>query len=95
MRAPISVFKIADRSMEPKLHEGDYVIVNKWHGEPRIGDIVVLFHPQKRIPIIKRIMRMEDGLIYVSGDNRTVSQDSRHFGPIGVGNIIGKMLFKV
>ena len=34
------------------------------------------------------------GQIFVMGDNRTFSSDSRTFGPVPVGNIIGKVILR-
>jgi len=38
--------------------------------------------------------RVPAGDYYVMGDNRTDSEDSRYFGPIPAGLIVGKMAFK-
>jgi signal peptidase I len=35
-----------------------------------------------------------DGQVFVMGDNRTFSSDSRTFGPVPVGNIIGKVIIR-
>lgn len=38
-------------------------------------------------------MTIPAGYVYVLGDNRENSQDSRYFGPVPIGNIIGKAWF--
>jgi signal peptidase I len=36
--------------------------------------------------------RVPQGMLYVLGDNRKVSADSRSFGPIDVGKVLGKVV---
>jgi len=56
-----SRYEVQSISMEPTLHEGQYLIVSKvayrW-GEPERGDIVVLDPPEQRsaVPYIKRVV---------------------------------------
>lgn len=93
---PVSRFKIEDRSMEPTFKSGDYVIVNKLayiFGNPSKGDVVVLKHPkEKGRVLIKRISLVTNSdEYYVVGDNKSFSQDSRHFGPVKKDLIIGKV----
>ncbi len=93
---PISRFKIADKSMEPSFKSGDYVLVNKLayvFGKPSKGDVIVLKHPKEKDKfLIKRISVITNSNeIYVVGDNKGFSQDSRHFGPITKDLIIGKV----
>ena len=93
---PIMRFRIEDRSMEPALKAGDYVLVNKLtyiFSNPRKGDVVVLKHPkEKERFLIKRISLVTNSDEYfVIGDNKNFSQDSRHFGPVKKELITGKV----
>jgi signal peptidase I len=116
--------------MEPSLHAGEFVVVNKlayrWKA-PERGDIVV-FHfpldPEKRY--IKRVIglpgdtieardgriyvngvaldepylaaspnydgrwQVEEGHVFVLGDNRNNSNDSKNWGSLDMDAIIGK-----
>ncbi|MGC9348324.1 MAG: signal peptidase I [Anaerolineae bacterium] len=72
-------YEVQSISMEPTLHEGQYLIVSKvayWVGSPQRGDIVVLDPPQGRstIPYIKRVVGMpgehveiRDGRVWING----------------------------
>lgn len=39
-------------------------------------------------------LRLQEGQVFVMGDNREVSMDSRNFGVVGVGQIKGKLWFR-
>ena len=93
---PVMRFRIEDRSMEPALKAGDYVLVNKLtyiFSNPRKGDVVVLKHPKEKNKfLIKRISVVTNSSEYhVVGDNKNFSQDSRHFGAVKKELIIGKV----
>jgi len=49
---------------------------------------------QPQAPQIAYPYTVPDGQIFVMGDNRTFSSDSRTFGPVPVGNIIGKVILR-
>ncbi len=96
---PIARFKIQDRSMEPDFKSGDYIIVNKLaylFGSPKKDDIIVFKHPkEKDMLLLKRIHSISNSNeIYVVGDNKDFSRDSRHFGPIKRRMIVGKVWIK-
>lgn len=94
MGFPIKVYRVVDRSMEPTLTPGDYIVINKLYRNVRHGDIVVMRHPYKSIDIVKRVDRIEGSRVYIVGDNAEMSEDSRDFGPMECSSVVGKMLFK-
>jgi signal peptidase I len=49
---------------------------------------------QPQAPQIVYPFTVPEGQIFVMGDNRTFSSDSRTFGPVPVGNIIGKVILR-
>ncbi len=84
--------------MEPGIHEGQYVIVNRWAyllRGPSEGDVVVLRHPEEGRALVKRIAEVRSDGYIVMGDNEEYSVDSRHFGPVPRRLIVGRVLFRV
>ncbi len=94
----IEHFKIADRSMLPNFEEGDFVLIEKFSyslGKPRENDVVVLRHPHSKKYLLKRVAKTINGTIFVEGDNKAESVDSRQFGPISRNNVVGKVLVHI
>jgi signal peptidase I len=142
----VQAFWIPSASMEPTLHEGDRVLVNKLSydlHDVRHGDVIVFErpdepsdvpHPEDEIPdLIKRVIGLpgdtieaRDGVVYINderidepylvadtpttdlprqevpegkvfvmGDNRTNSHDSRRFGPIDESSIVGRAFLRI
>jgi len=78
VRAVVQNTRVEGHSMEPTLHDGQHVMVNKLvydMTEPQRGDIVVLRSPEGGPkPLIKRIIglpgeqvRLEQGQVFVNG----------------------------
>ncbi|MCP5094992.1 MAG: signal peptidase I [Chloroflexi bacterium] len=118
------------RSMEPNLHTGQRLIIEKMSYrfyEPERGDIVVVDVTDSELPLIKRVIglpgdavKIENGAVFINGtllnepylqnikqrnyaemivplghvfvmgDNRLDSRDSRSFGPIQLKQIEGR-----
>jgi nickel-type superoxide dismutase maturation protease len=88
--------KVNGNSMWPNLRDGDIVrfeIIDLKLIEP---NLVVLFkHPFKKdFNLIKRISNIEDGEVFLVGDNPdpNASEDSHNFGRINVKDIIAVIL---
>ncbi len=78
--------------MEPTLIDGDLVFykkINLQKSKVKIGDIVILHHPNKEIKLIKRVIKIKKFGIEVAGDNKNFSEDSKFFGLINKNSIIG------
>ena len=93
---PIIKFKVKEKSMEPAIKEGSILFISRYHylfRKPKVGEIIILRDPTnvKRF-IIKRVEETKGNKVFVVGDNRSESIDSRQFGWIEINNIIGKVL---
>ena len=91
MRLPLMIYRVAERSMEPAIMEGSYVIVNCWPMSMRIGEVVIAMDPYGRI-IAKRIKKVNGSKLFLVGDNTRSSIDSRRFGWIGRERVLGKVI---
>lgn len=103
----LEAFVIPTGSMAPTIGNGDRILVDKLPltTPPAKGDIVVFRYaadPERRF--IKRIVAIEgeaidgivvpEGHVYVLGDNRERSLDSRTFGPVALGLIVGRVVYR-
>ncbi len=81
--------------MFPTLKEGQDIISFNWAylgQKPKKGDIVIIKQNGKEM--VKRVQKVDGRHIFVVGDNKTGSTDSRHFGPIKQSQIIGKVIYQ-
>lgn len=132
------VYAISGHSMEPTLHDGERVVINKLHPgikDIAIGDLVIFTSNQdSRKNLVKRVIGLAgdeielkgsqvlrngevleetyihralypekpgevitvpSDHIFVLGDNRSQSQDSRHFGPIPLESVKGRVFLRL
>lgn len=89
-------YRVKGASMFPTLREGDTVLVNLRayrHHPPQPNNIVMARHPH--LPdqkIFKRVQFVNEyGRVYLIGDNKAESNDSRDFGPLPPENILGQV----
>ena len=61
-------------------------------GIPKEGDVVVFYTPLGEIAVKRCGGNLADGVFYAFGDNSSQSYDSRNYGPVPKGNIIGRVL---
>jgi len=92
----LRLIKVTGDSLYPEYQSGDFVITSKipvLFGSLKAGDVVVFYHQPHGL-LIKRIERVESGgkQYYVLG-TQVHSVDSRDFGPIDRGDILGKVLY--
>jgi nickel-type superoxide dismutase maturation protease len=91
---PILRAQVAERSMEPALRPGDWLLVRRTR-RIRPGQIVIARHPARPdLLIVKRAARrVEDGW-WLESDNPDAAgaTDSRRFGAVPVPLIEGRLL---
>jgi hypothetical protein len=89
-------FLVADRSMEPALHDGDGVLaIRPWRARP--GQLRCLEHPARPgFWLVKRVADVaEDGTMWVVADNRAAGGvDSLTFGRVPASGSY-RVLFRV
>ena len=95
MHWPLTRVAVAERSMEPALHPGDWLLVRR---TPRIraGQVVLARHPGRPdMLIVKRAARRADGGWWLESDNPDVpAVDSRRFGAVPPALIEGRVLLR-
>ena len=88
---PLTRIRIVGPSMEPALVNGDWWLVRRGVSV-RPGDVVLVIHPLRPDAlVVKRIDRPEEDGWWVLGDNAEHSEDSRQFGPVPEGNVVGRL----
>jgi signal peptidase I len=84
-------FKVSGHSMMPILKPGQEILVSSLPyllRKPRVGDIVAF--KKKDLFIVKRIKKVIDSRLQVTGDN---TSDSKDYGWIGRSEILGKVIY--
>ena len=101
MRWPLWRVAVAERSMEPALHPGDWLLVYRTiaRGRPlrvRPGHVVVARHPGRPdLLIVKRAARLERGGWWLASDNPAAGAvDSARFGPVPEEKIVAVVLVR-
>lgn len=85
----ILIRRVEGLSMMPAYNHG--AIVVGWRfSRPRIGDVVIVRH--HRVEIIKRVSQLENGQVFLLGDNPEESTDSRQFGWLPAASIIAVVI---
>jgi hypothetical protein len=60
-----------------------------------VGDLVLVPDPGKpRRTVVKRLAALAPAGAVVLGDNRLASTDSRTYGPVAVGSLRGKVVYR-
>src|SRR6266436_7872094 len=96
MHWPLTRVAVAERSMEPALRPGDWLLVRRTRGV-RAGQIVLARHPGRPdLLIVKRVARQTpEGRWWLESDNPAVpAVDSRRCGAVPPALIEGRVLLR-
>ncbi len=83
--------RVVGASMQPRLAADHIVWASGLFKRVRAGDVVVLEH--NGLEKIKRVEAVQDGQLFVLGDNALASTDSRSFGWLDISAVIGKVIW--
>lgn len=85
--------RVVGESMSPTLQTGQIIVGHRRIKRLQSGDVVVLYH--EGLEKIKRIAYVSEDRVFVVGDNREHSIDSRHFGEVLKSAIIAKVCWPI
>jgi SOS-response transcriptional repressor LexA len=94
MRWPLFRVAVAERSMEPGLRAGDWLLVLRTR-RAKPGRLVIAKNPEKPdMLVVKRLgRRLPDGSFWLTSDNPAAGAvDSARFGPVAA--LEGRVLFR-
>ena len=93
-RWPLVRVAVAERSMLPALHPGDWLLA--WRTTRiRPGQVVLAWHPERPgFLLVKRAAWREDGGWWLASDNPAGAVDSARFGPVPEEKIEAVVLFR-
>lgn len=93
-RRRIGTVAVAGDSMAPTFMAGDWLVV-MWGGVFRRGQVVLVEREdQPGVFLLKRVIGPIEGKIWVEGDNKEASTDSRQWGAISQDEIVATVLFR-
>jgi len=86
----VAIRRVVGESMLPTLRP-DQVVVIRRKVRLQVSDVVMVRHGG--LDKIKRVSAIQDGKIFVEGDNPAASTDSRQFGWIDRQSVQGKVIW--
>lgn len=92
----LSKFIVSGHSMIPTFYPGQTVLISSIPykiSQPKKGDIIVF--QKGKIAFIKRIKKITNHGLVVSGDNKQDSLKSSEMGVISLKQVLGKVIIKL
>jgi len=100
-RLPYRAIAVSGNSMSPTYLDGDWLLfrsielIDAKGLRPLIGKVIVIERESHLgILLIKRIVRVDESGIWVEGDNKEASTDSRNWGVLMSSEIRGRVLLR-
>ncbi len=91
---PVRRVEVSGPSMRPTLEPGDRLLVVRT-ARPLRGELAVVADPRDPArSLVKRVAESRPGSVTLVGDNPASSTDSREFGPVPVGAVRGRVLYR-
>ena len=87
---PLLIRRVRGKGMAPKLRPGQWVMATPLFRKLRPGQVVIVERNNKEL--IKRIERIEDGKLFLIGDNLPASTDSRQLGWLDEQEVVARVL---
>lgn len=88
---PFRLYRVKGKSMAPAIKPGAFLLGSVWI-KPKPGHVVVV----KREPLsIKRVKKIENQKVWIEGDNKIASTDSRSYGFVNVEDIKAVIFMKL
>lgn len=84
----IGIRRVRGDSMSPALRNQQLILFVR-QSTPHSGDIIMFLHDGKEM--VKRVLQTHTNRVWVEGDNKNHSTDSRHFGWVDKSAILGVM----
>jgi nickel-type superoxide dismutase maturation protease len=85
--------EVAGDSMRPTLEPGDRLVALAGL-RPRAGDVVAVTAPREARVLVKRVATVGPEGLDVRGDDPAASTDSRAFGPLDRGHVLGRVVWR-
>ena len=85
--------RVVGKSMAPSLRPGQLVVAHRSVRNLEPGAVVIVRHND--MEKIKRVARIQGQDLFVVGDNRLASTDSRDFGAIPVSTVVAKVIWPI
>lgn len=90
LRVLLGISIVEGESMSPTISDHSVVIFLRTVSQYEVGDIVIA--DVNGTEIIKRIESIEEGQVFLRGDNQEISVDSYIFGTVSEEHLVGKVV---